>query len=101
MKQILKLHFVLCLQKYLFYFCSQPSPLDTYLKLLLRVPDHQVAIVTRNEAALPVVKATELGSAAAEDPHHVRQGEATPPRLGPEQRQAWGRERWRERWRER
>lgn len=62
---------------------------NTNFKCSLRVPYDQVSIVTGGEAALLVVKATELGCVPAEEPHHVTQLEASLTGRAPEQRQTW------------
>lgn len=51
--------------------------LYTDFKFSLWVPYDQVGIIAGGEAALLVVKATQLGCFLAEESHHVRQLEAS------------------------
>lgn len=49
----------------------------TDLKFSVWVPYDQVGIVARGEAALLVVKTTQLGCSPAEESHHIRQLKAS------------------------
>lgn len=60
---------------------------STNRELPLRVPDHQVGVVARRQAALLLVQAAQLGRPLAQQPGQVRQREAPPTSRAPEQRQ--------------
>lgn len=49
----------------------------TNLKCSLWIPDDQVCIITRGQAALQTVKAAELGCSLAEETNYIRQLKAS------------------------
>lgn len=62
--------------------------LDANLKFSLRVPDDQVSVVARCQAALLLAKAAQPSRVLAQEAHRVPELKALLTGRGPEQRQA-------------